>query len=105
MDLDSQNGDLGAEYEQNKSVCFFLQNITDSTVYRDWIQNITIPAPLLRSRGHPSGAVGRNQRSNDVVQGKLEHGAASPKKVDPRHAVPHNPFTRNLFKDCRLARF
>ena len=41
MCLDIENGALGAEYEQNKCVGFFLQNITDSTVYRNWIQNIT----------------------------------------------------------------
>ena len=41
MGLDIENGALGAEYELNKIVVFFLQNITDSTVYRNWVQNIT----------------------------------------------------------------
>ena len=42
MGLDIENEALGAEYEQIKKVLFILQNITDSTVYRNWIQNITI---------------------------------------------------------------
>ena len=29
MDLDIENGALGAEYEQNKGVGYFLQNSTD----------------------------------------------------------------------------
>ena len=29
MGLDIENGALGAEYEQNKKVVFFLQNIAD----------------------------------------------------------------------------
>ena len=41
MSLDIENGAVGAEYEENENVVFFLQNITDSTVYRNWIQNIT----------------------------------------------------------------
>ena len=41
MGLDIENGALGAEYEQIKKVRFF-QIITDSTVYRKWIQNITM---------------------------------------------------------------
>ena len=42
MGLDIENGALGIEYEQNKKAHFFLQNITDSTVYRNWVENITI---------------------------------------------------------------
>ena len=41
MGLDIQNGALGAEHEQNKNVSVILQNITDSTVYRNWVENIT----------------------------------------------------------------
>ena len=44
MGLDIQNGALGAEHEQNKNVSVILQNITDSTVYRNWVENITTQA-------------------------------------------------------------
>ena len=45
MGLDIQNGALGAEHEQNKNVGVILQNITDSTVYRNWVENITTLTP------------------------------------------------------------
>ena len=41
MGLDIENGALGAEYEQNDSGLFFLQDITDWTVYGNWVENIT----------------------------------------------------------------
>ena len=41
MGLDIANGALGAEYEQNKKVLLFLQDSTDSTENRNWVQNIT----------------------------------------------------------------